>query len=531
MVQLRMFVLAALAAVCLAGNLNVVTNRYDQFPTGADTHETILNVSNVNVANFGKLFSFYVDGAVYAQPLYVSSLDIPGKGVRNVVFAATMNDKLYAFDADQPGPPLWMRDFTNEMVRVTPVPVVDITNSNDLNIVGNIGIEGTPVIDRSAGVIYLVARTKERGQYVQRLHKVRLKDGADAVPAAVIEAEVKGIAPDAVNGLVHFDPRAGNQRAALALVKGNVIIAWASHEDLEPYHGWIMTYDAASLKQTGVFCTTPDFKAGGVWQSGRGPAVDARGRLYFEIGNGGWDGNRNFGSSVLRLTASSEGLNADGYFTPADYDELNQQDADLGSTGPLLIPGTNILVCGNKQGLVFLLDANELGGLTAKDSGIIQTLDLKSGRVMAGPAYWEGPEGGVLFVWCETGFPKAFRRKGGMFDPIAFATGTVASHGSPGGALTVSSNGKTAGTGVLWATVTRSRSADHGNAMGVLHAFNAENLVEIWNSEQQLTSDRLGTLMKFVPPLVAAGKVYVPTYDDGINVYGVLNSPRINATP
>ncbi|HEX4808489.1 MAG TPA: hypothetical protein VH325_06145 [Bryobacteraceae bacterium] len=530
MVQPRIVVLTALAAVCLAADLDVLTNRYDQFTTGADSEETTLNASNVNVANFGKLSSLYVDGAVYAQPLYVRSVEVSGKGVHNVVFAATMNDKLYAFDAEHGGAPLWMRDFTNELAGVTPVPVVDITNSNDLNIVGNVGIEGTPVIDRSAGVIYLVARTKERGRYVQRLHKVRLKDGEDAVPATVIEAEVKGIAPDAVNGMVHFDARAGNQRAALALVKGSVVIAWASHEDLEPYHGWIMTYDAASLKQTGVFCTTPDFREGGIWQSGRGPALDTRGRLYFEIGNGGWDGNRNFGSSVLRLTASSAGLNAGGYFTPADYDDLNRSDADVGSTGPLLIPGTNILVCGNKHGAVFLLDANELGGLTAKDTGIIQMLDLKSGRVMAGPVYWEGPEGGVLFIWCETGFPKAFRRKGGMFDPVAFATGTVASHGSPGGALIVSSNGKIAGTGVLWATATRSRSADHGNAMGVLHAFNAQNLHEIWNSEQQLTRDRLGTLVKFVPPLVAAGRVYVPTYDDGINVYGVLDSTQVNAT-
>jgi hypothetical protein len=520
----RLSVALAVAAICVAGNLDVLTNRYDQFTTGSDTQEIVLNASNVNTANFGKLYSLYVDGAVYAQPLYVASLNIPGRGIHNLVFIATMNDKLYAFDADRPGAPLWMRDFTDELAGVTPVPITDITNSNDLNIVGNVGIEGTPVIDRPAGVLYLVARTKENGKYFQRLHKMQIADGRENTPPTVIEAEAKGDAPDAVNGMVRFDPRAGNQRAALAMANGMVIIAWASHEDRPPYHGWIVAYDAATLKQTGALCTTPDGNEGGVWQSGRGPAVDTSGHVYFEIGNGSWDGRRNLGASVLKLTPSAAGLKVDDYFTPANYDDLNRRDADVGSTGPLLIPGTNILVCGNKDGVVFLLDQNEMGHLKASDRGIVQALDLKSGRLMAGPAYWDGPAGGVLYIWCETGFPKAFRRKGGLFETVAFATGTVSSHGSPGGALTISSHGKTSGTGVLWASAGLSRSADTGNAPGILRAFNAENLNEIWSSERQPDRDRLGMLVKFVPPLVAAGRVYVPTYDNAVNVYGLLRN-------
>jgi hypothetical protein len=227
----------ALAALNLTAQRAVPMNRYDRFPTGANRQETSLSSTNVNAASFGKLYSYYVDGAVYAQPLYVPAVRIPGQSTHNVLYVATMNDKLYAFDADRSGPPLWMRDFTNEIAGVTPVPITDITNSNDLNVVGNAGIESTPVIDTSAEVIYLVARTKENGKYVQRLHKPDIKDGKDE--AVMVEASVNSSARDAVNGVLHFDPRAGNQRSALAFVKGTIVIAWGSHEDIQPYHGWI----------------------------------------------------------------------------------------------------------------------------------------------------------------------------------------------------------------------------------------------------------------------------------------------------
>ena len=127
-------------------------NRYDRSATGANISETVLNSRSVNAAGFGKLYSYDVDGAMYAQPLYVSGL-----GGHNVLYVATMNDKVYAFDADKSGPPLWIRNFTDEMAGVTPVPVADITNRNDLNVVGNAGIESTPVIDAAAG-----ARSEER---------------------------------------------------------------------------------------------------------------------------------------------------------------------------------------------------------------------------------------------------------------------------------------------------------------------------------------------------------------------------------
>lgn len=512
--------LLALPIIALA-QAPVVMNRYDSATTGGNTHERALNTRNVNPAQFGKLYSYYVDGAVYAQPLYLPSISIAG-ATHNVLYVATMNDKVYAFDADKPGPPLWMRDFTDEMAGITPVPITDITNRNDLNLVGNAGIEGTPVIDIAGGALFLVARTKENGTYVQRLHRLDIATGKDKTAPATIRAEVKSSAKDAHDDVIAFDAKAGNQRPALALVHEAVIIAWASHEDIRPYHGWIMAYDSATLKQVAAMCLTPDGADGGVWQSGRGPAVDADGHIFFEVGNGTWDGVRDFGTSVIKLTLGKNGFSVDDYFTPHDYQQLNERDADLGSTGALLIPNTSILLCGSKNGILYLLDAQKLGKMTLEDIGIQQAVDVRGGRDLAGPVYWDGPAGAMIFLWTDADFLKAFRFDGHALDPVVYRKGNVGSRGSPGGALAVSSDGKK--SGIVWATLTNGKSADHGNAAGVMRAYDAESLTELWDSEQTPRRDRLGTLVKFVPPLVIAGKVYVPNYDNAVVVYGNITS-------
>jgi len=512
----------------LAGNIDVqvdvLSNRYGPNSQGANTQEHELN-AGINGKTFGKLYSYYVDGGVYAQPLFVHNVAIDKYGSRNIVIVVTMNDKIYAFDAAQNAPPLWVRDLTDESAGVTPVPVSDITGSNDLNIVGNAGIEGTPVIDLAGQSMYLVARTKENGQYIQRLHKLDIRTGQDQTPATLIEAQVAGSAKDARDGFVHFDPKSGNQRPALALANGSVVIAWASHEDIRPYHGWIMAYDAKSLKQIGALCITPDAADGGIWQSGRGPAIDPTGALYYEVGNGGWDGKRNFGNSVIKVRADATHLWVDDDYTPHDFAHQNATDADLGSSGPMLLPEDDILICGNKQGALFLLNSNHLGNLTKNDAGLLQQVDLKSGRVLAGPSYWNGPHGARIFVWNEAGFLEMLRYGKKRLDPMVIAKARVASHGSPGGAVTVSSDGSKPGTGVVWATIGLG-SADHGNTQGVLYAFNAETLQLLWNSETHAARDRLGTLVKFVPPVVADGKVYVPNYDNAVNVYGLLGPER-----
>jgi outer membrane protein assembly factor BamB len=415
-----------------------------------------------------------------------------------------------------------MRDFTDELAGIIPQPVTDVTGRGDLNIVGNVGIEGTPVIDPAARVIFVVVRTRENGRSLQRLHKLDMSTGKDKQPPVAIEATAKSSAADATGGVIRFDPKAGNQRPALALANGAVIVAWASHEDIQPYHGWVMAYDAATLKQRGAFCVTPNGAMGGIWQSGRGPAVGADGAIYFETGNGDWDGVENFGTSVVRMKAGKSGLTLEDFFTPHDYESLNKRDADLGSTGPLLIPGTNFLIAGNKSGTFFVLDGHSLGRMTAEDKGAIQNFDVKGGRILPGPAYWDGPAGPAIYEWGESDFVKAFHFKEGMIDPAFFAKGAVASHGSPGGTISISADDSKAGTGIVWGTITGGASADHGNTAGALYAFNAETLEGLWNSQQSAKRDRLGYLAKFVIPVVAAGKVYLPSQDNAVNVYGLL---------
>jgi hypothetical protein len=508
------------AALCLAAQTGVYVNRYDAATTSANLHETVLTPAAIK-GHFGKLYSYYVDGAVFAQPLYAPAIDVPGRGTHNVLYVATTNDRVYAFDADRAGPPLWMRNLTDEMAGITPVPVTDITNNNDLNVVGNVGIMGTPVIDRAMGALFLVARTRENGNHVQRLYKMALASGKDLTPPVVIDAAVKSAAKDAVDGMLHFDPKGGNQRPGLVLVNGNVIVAWASHEDIRPYHGWVMAYNAATLKQAAVFCVSPDGTEGGIWQSGRGPAVDPSGAIYFETGNGSFNGKRDFGTSLMKLVLRGGSFEVADYFTPHDFEALNGRDVDLGSTGPMLFPGTNFMLGGSKRGVLYLFDTTKLGKLTPDDTGVLQQVDNKGGRLLAGPAYWGTATSGKVYVWCEADFLKSYGFDGNRLSAEPLARGNVASKGSPGGALTVSADGNKPGTGIVWATLTINRSADHGNAPGVMRAYDADTLEELWHSEQQARHDRLGTLVKFTPPTVVNGRVYVPNYDNAVHVYGL----------
>jgi hypothetical protein len=519
---LSRLVFAVPLALVFYAQFPVLMNRYDAAGTSANPRETHLRHSNVSPASFGKLYSYYVDGAVYAQPLYLPAMVFPGGAQHNVLYVTTMNDKAYAFDADKPGPPLWARNFTDEMAGITPIPIADITGDPNLNLVGNVGIESTPAIDQAANAIYLVARTRENGKYVQTLHALDLRDGKNVLPPEIIRAAVPSTAKDATAGTLHFDPKAGHQRPPLALVDGAVIIAWASHEDQRPYHGWVMAYDAKTLRQRAVWCVTPDGGEGGIWQSGRSPAVDGAGNIYFETGNGSWDGKRNFGSSLVKLKLNASEFVVEDYFTPSDFQQLNDRDTDFGSTGPMLVPGTNLLIAGCKKGIMYLFDTGHLGHMTANADGVLQAVEVNGGRIMAGPALWDGPSGRNVYLWGEADFIKGFHLGDRALDPTPFAKGPIPNHGSPGGSLTVTSNGKEAGTGIVWATHTNNKSADHGNAPGVLRAFNAENLQQLWNSEQKPARDRLGTLVKFVPPMVMAGKVYVPNYDNAVNVYGLL---------
>ncbi len=492
-------------------------NRYDPQRTGANLQERILTPANVNATQFGKLYSYPVDGAVYAQPLYVTNLTIGGVA-RNVLFVATMNDKVYAFDADRPSAaPLWMRDFTNPP-SVTPVPISDIV-APDLNTVGNVGIQSTPAIDY--GNLYLVARTKENGEYVQRLHALDIQTGQDRSGPVTIEASVPGNAPDATSGVITFDPKVQVQRAGIAVVNGVVLVAWASHEDVTPSHGWIMGFDASTLAPVAAFATAPDSFNAGVWQSGRAPTVDFDGNVYFVTGNGLWDGVRNFSNSVLKFSVSRGGMTLLDYFTPGNEAELTRLDDDLSGSGFTLLPGTNVLAGGGKEGVLYLLDSRNLGRKATNDTQIVQRLDLKGGHVMSGIVHWNSSAAGPLvYNWSEDDVLKSYRVSGGKLVTTPYAQGQVVSPGHPGGALTVSANGSSGG--IVWASMPTNQDNIHGVAAGILRAFNAETLAQIWTSDTNASRDRLGTLMKFVPPLVMNGKVYIPNQDNEVAVYGLL---------
>ena len=289
---------------------SVTMERNDTSRTGANLNETILNTSNVNVSQFGKLYSYSVDASIYAQPLYVPNVEIPGQGVTyNVLYVATMNDSIYAFNADSNavnGGILWSANFTNPSAGVTAIPIANIVDSNALNIVGNVGIESTPVIDLTSNTIYLVARTMEVSgsttNYVARLHALDITTGAEKFGGpVVIQGSVPGSGQGSSAGTLTFSPFFQNQRSGLALVNGLVVFSWASHEDLYDWHGWVMAYNAQTLAQTGIFCSTPNGENAGIWMGGRAPVVDSSGNVYYTTGNGDWDGVSSFGDSLVKF--------------------------------------------------------------------------------------------------------------------------------------------------------------------------------------------------------------------------------------
>ena len=516
-----------LVPAALGAQINIFTNRYNQARTGANLTETILTVANVNASRFGKLYSYPVDGTVYAQPLYASGLTING-AVHDVLFVATMNDKVYAFDADSgSAPPLWTTDFTSPP-SITPVPITDIVPTTGGNIIGNVGIQGTPVIDPAAQTVYLVARTKESGNYVQRLHALDIATGRERAGSPVtISGSVPGTSGDSTivgnTRVITFDPKVHVQRAGLALTNGVVLVAWAAHEDITPSHGWVMGFDASTLARVGIFAVVQDGYLGGIWQGGRAPAIDAVGNAYFATGNGQWDGSRNFGDSLLKFQVARTGMTLLDYFTPGNEATLDANDNDLSGSGFTLLPETSLLLGGGKEGVLYLIDATNLGHKVTNDTQIVEKIPVNGGHVMGGPVYWNSASAGPLvYNWSEKDVLLAYRFSNGKLVTTPYAAGHVLSPGHPGGSLTVSAHGSASNTGIIWASMPTSQDAKHIVAAGILRAFNGETLAEIWNSDQVASRDRLGDLMKFVPPVVANGRVYLPNHDNAVNVYGLL---------
>ena len=540
-VRIALLLALLLPAVALA-QTTVVTQHNDSGRTGANLNETILTTTNVNVSQFGKLFERAVDDEIYGQPLYVEAVSIPGLGVRNVVYVATNNDSVYAFDADNPAAaaPIWSLNYTDPAAGILTGSRTDVGQAcgTYLDFAGNIGIVGTPVIDPVSQSMYFVVRTKENGVFTQRLHAIDIRDGsARAGSPVLVQASVIGTGDgrDAQNNIA-FNAKTQNQRAALLLDHGTVYITWASYCDQGPYHGWILGYDAAGLQQIMVYNTSPDGGLGGIWHSGGGLAADSTGNLFALTGNGSFNGDlggRNFGNSFLKVSPAGALLD---WFTPFNWSFLNATDEDLGIENAMLIPNTNLVVGGGKEGVMYLLDRNNMGHYRSGNNGqILQSFQASSaGRMNGSPVYWNSPTyGPAMYLWPAGDPLKVFRLVGGLFQTPAAAQGTaLAPGGMPGGMLSLSAYESLPGTGILWAALSRGGDANHTPQPGILRAYDASNVTrELWNSQQNATRDTLGNFSKFSPPTVANGKVYVATFSNKLVVYGLLGPSASNAPP
>src|SRR5580658_8567603 len=494
---------AALLSPPSQAQVSITTERYDNSRSGSNLSETTLNTSNVNVTQFGKLFSYTVDASIYAQPLYVPNVVIPGQGTYNVVYVATMNDSIYAFNADSNavnGGILWSVNFTNPAAGVTAIPIVNIVGSNSLNIVGTVGIESTPVIDLTSNTIYLVARTMEVSgsttNYVARLHALDITTGSEKFGGpVVIQGSVPGTGQGSSGGTLTLSTFFQNQRSSLALVNGLVVFSFASHEDQYDWHGWVMAYNAQTLQQTSVFCSTPNGQNAGMWMSGRAPVVDSSGNLYYATGNGDWDGISSFGDSIIKLSTTGGVLSLTDYFTPDNYQLLQSDDLDLGSSGPILIPGTTLLITAGKTSEFFLLQSTNLGHEASGNKTALQDFSL-SGAIHAGPVFWNRTTGAgpTLYVWpAGSNALQAFQFTNSLFNttPLSYSS-ILTSTGYTDGTLSLSANGSTAGTGIVWAS-TGDANANHGNVAGALRAFDANNLTtELWDSTMNDSRDDIG---------------------------------------
>jgi hypothetical protein len=514
-------------SLAAAGQPVVATYHNDNARTGQNTLETILTPDNVNAARFGRLYSYPVDGYIYAQPLYMPQVAVPGNGVRNVVFVATQHDSVYAFDSDSSSPaPLWRVNFLNPDVGITTLTPLDV-NASD--ILPEIGITSTPVIDVASNTIYVVAATRENGAYYHRLHALDLATGAEKFGGPrIIEASSPGMAQDGHDGVLTFSSRFQLQRAALLLSKGKVYIAFASNADSGLYHGWVIAYDATTLRQSGAWVSTPDGYQGGIWMSGCGISADHDGSLYLSVANGPFDAygeqpGANYSDSVVKLKPSPHGPVLADFFTPYNQAKLAEGDIDLGSSGVMLLPeeaGARLAVTSGKNGHIYLLDRNGLGGYNAGRGNpqVVQEVRGQLRQQMGTPAYWNGR----LYFGAGTSPNKdgikAFAMHDGVVSSVPVSQTAAVSHLTR---MTVSVSGNGNSNGIVWA-VDNDAYFRVPQGPAVLHAYDATNLArELYTSNQRSGRDNPGQSSKFTVPTVAGGKVFVGGAGQ-LSVYGLL---------
>ena len=521
---------SASATVYVTNYPGTYTYHNDNLRTGQNLNETTLTLSNVNQYQFGKLLSYPLDGMAYASPLYVASVNIPGKGFHNVVYVATENDSVYAFDADGlSASPLWQVSFLKS--GVTTVPCSDTGECGD--ILTQIGITSTPVIDSTSGTIYVVAATKEGAStWVQRLHALDITTGAEKFGGPVVlQGSVTGTGTGSSGGKVPFDSLRENQRPGLLLSNGVVYLAFGSHGDNSPWHGWVLGYNATSLQQqTLQYNATANGNGGGIWQGGGGLATDATGDIYFVTSNGDFDANSggvDYGDTVEKLSPSGTVVD---YFTPHDQQNMSANNLDLGAGGPVMLVDQptgsypHLLITAGKNGTIYVVNRDNMGKYNANnDNQIVQSLPgvLPNGSAESGnfstPVFFNS----YVYFGAINDTIKAFQLTNGLLAATP-ASQTATLYQVRGASFALSANGSS--NGILWALQNNGSSANTDNVgnPGVLFAYDANNLgTELYDTTQAGSRDTLDLASKFSIPLVANGKVFVAGQTQ-LTVFGLL---------
>ena len=441
---------------------------------------------------------------------------------------ATENNSVYAFDADS-GVPLWHVNLGPAMLATT---CCESTNLFPL-----IGITSTPVIDPNAGILYVVAESYENNVTFFRLHALDITTGDDVLTPAVIQGSVPGTSSDSRNGVLTFAPIRHFQRPGLLLMNGNIYIAFASHQDSQPYHGWLFSYSAATLQPTGILCFAPGGQGNGVWQGGVAPAGDANGNVYVETGNGPLDVNHETGTVPRRQRRQDRNIQRpDGPrllhpFHTGDPRAKRLGSGLVGERGPLLIPGTSLGLAGGKDGKMHVFNTGNLGGYDSAGDQVFQEWQATfsvSGSLPGG--FWGGNYifyNSTLYGFGERDSLNAFAFNGSEFTttPFSKSTFTVPANGisnDPG--MSISAKGTTAGTGTVWAAFSSNGLADGSAQPGVFYAWEANVRTVLWNSDQNSARDYSGSWAKWVPPIVVNGKVYLASFDNLLNVYGLVST-------
>ncbi len=528
-----------LSANLLTAQVSVLTQHNDNARTGANLQETRLDITTVDTSHFGKLCSRNVDDQVYAQPLVVSGVDIPGYGVRNVLYIATVNNSVYAYDADDRliVNPFWNVNLTpagSRVIRALDYSQAGVCGGAYTDFTMNIGIVSTPVIDTTTNTIYVLTKNivTLTGEYEQWLHALDIRDGSEKPMSPVlIEATFEGTGDGSINGTISFNAQHENQRCALLLSQSVIYITWAGYCDWPPYHGWVLGYDSQTLQRVHAWMNTPNGIDGGNWMCGAGISADENGNLYLSSGNGTSRelsdsiNFNNYGESIVKLTPVDTALNVSSFFTPFNHDFLSSSDLDLGTASVMLIPNTNWAVTAGKEGILYLLDRDTMGGLDTIDH-VMQKIMIGSlgTETHGGTVYWHSDSADYIYLWpAQEYYLLGYKIDYQNARLDSTMRSSMVDEFKPGGILSLSANGSTLGSGIVWANVPLEWPGN-ANRPGILRAFDASDLShELWNSQMNTGRDSINNYAKFVAPTIANGRVYMATFSGSVNMYGIFN--------